>query len=190
MNGAIQLGKDSRAACASRPPCRDTLPATAAFRSAGVPPAGLTFFFAVAFAFRARSQSQIRWRDASATGTNPPGKRLLIETASRIEIRVTRSFKRRKHFLIETRTANCVASGTRLRLAETAKINRDISLIESPVNHWKQRTAASINRNISHGTGTPITTRWQGASERLSWPRRAGANCAGARRFNADDEGE
>jgi hypothetical protein len=99
-----------------------------------------------------------------------------IATLPRIEIAATRSFKKRKHFLIATTL--CVFSASRFlvpgrvfpasplfvpggysrsaaastRIAESAKINRNIALIESDVSHSKQKAAPQINRNISQGS--------------------------------------
>jgi hypothetical protein len=159
MNGAIQHGKDPRTVYVSRSPCRNTVglsrlpcrgtpPAIASPRSATV----LLPCLSASVPARPIPPEPTLASRSLLSGTNPPGKRLLIATASRIEIRVTRSFKRRKDFLIETRIANRAASRTRLRLAKTAKINRDIALIESPASHCKQRAAASINRSISQGS--------------------------------------
>ena len=110
MYGAIQPGKIPRAVCLSRFTCRDKPPIATASCSAaftpsharGILPANLTALS------RANYERQRRRRDACATRTNHPGKRLLIETVPRIEIFVNLSFKRRKHFLIETRTG-CLA---------------------------------------------------------------------------------
>jgi hypothetical protein len=73
----------------------------------------------------------------------------LIATLPRIEIVATRSFKRRKHFLIATRPAYSGSTATSVRPAEVCKINRNIKLIESPVTHSRQRAEHQINRNIS-----------------------------------------
>jgi len=73
----------------------------------------------------------------------------LIETAPRIEIAITHSFKRRKHFLIETRIGVWFASGTVSLAPETAKINRHTELVESLVSHSKQRAGSPINRHKS-----------------------------------------
>jgi hypothetical protein len=93
-------------------------------------------------------------------GSRTPGRALLIETLPRIEISITRSFKRRKHFLIATRMH--ISSGRLCALRrgfpgstkrliptpEFAKINRDIELIEHLVSHSKQRPDPQINRDI------------------------------------------
>ena len=84
----------------------------------------------------------------------------LIETAPRIEIGVTHSFKRRKYFLIETRM--CVSSASRCILPggpfysmeslkpiqETAKINRQPELVERIASYSKQRAIPQINRQL------------------------------------------
>jgi len=93
----------------------------------------------------------------------------LIATPPRIEIAVTRSFKKRKHFLIETtlhvfpaslllapRAYSCSTAAS-TRIAETSKINRNISLIEPAVSHSKQKAAPQINRNISQGSRFTIS---------------------------------
>jgi Cof subfamily protein (haloacid dehalogenase superfamily) len=72
----------------------------------------------------------------------------LIATVPRLEIVVTPSYKRRKHFLTATRTSRCFAPETRFQLAEPAKINRKPKLIEHPVSYSKQRTVLQINRKL------------------------------------------
>ena len=136
---------------------------------------------------RAPKTKPIRWpRPTTATRqTLQPTRTLLrpksIATLPRIEIAVTRSFKKRKHFLIAITL--CVFSASRFlvpgrvfpasplfvpggysrstsastRLSETSKINRNIALIESAVSHSKQKAAPQINRNISQGSCFPFS---------------------------------
>ena len=73
---------------------------------------------------------------------------VLIATVPRLEIGVTHSYKRRKHFLTATRT--------RCSFTLTEKINRQPELLESPVSHRKQRPGHQINRQLSHGSFLPF----------------------------------
>lgn len=83
----------------------------------------------------------------------PPQTRATIKksiaTVPRIEIAVTPSYKRRKYFLTGTKSGSSFAPGTRFQLPETAKINRQRELLESPVSCRKQRTGTQINRQLS-----------------------------------------
>ncbi len=72
----------------------------------------------------------------------------LIATPSRLEIVVTHSHKRRKHFLIATRSSLWFTAGPRLQRAETAKINRKLEFNTLPVNLSKQRNVQRINRKL------------------------------------------
>ena len=65
--------------------------------------------------------------------TNPPGKRFLIETPPRIEIPVTHSYERRKHFLIET--TNGFSRATR---RESRATNHDSQGSIVCVSYWQQ----------------------------------------------------
>src|ERR1700690_224843 len=124
--------------------------------------------------------------DALRRGISPSSAvagKSLIATVPRIEISVTRSFKRRKHFLIATRMRvscafrsllpgrGCFSVGTRLPLPKTVKINRNTELLEPRVCCSKQRTGAPINRNKS---GTPATH-----SQRFSCHSLALSGCEG-----------
>jgi hypothetical protein len=66
--------------------------------------------------------------------------RSLIATRPRIEIPV--SGGKHRHMTISNRNKNPPF------LAVFSKINRHTELVEQPVSHWKQRTAAEINRHI------------------------------------------
>jgi hypothetical protein len=80
-----------------------------------------------------------------------PAEEKSIATLSRLEFTATRLFKRGKHFLIATRM--CVSSASRfrvpggnscstvvpIRIAEAAKINRNIELIEPPRKLFKTK---------------------------------------------------
>jgi len=57
-------------------------------------------------------------------GEEPLATAFLIETRPRIEIGVTHSFKRRKHFLIETRMRYLLFTELTIPIADPAKINR------------------------------------------------------------------
>jgi len=97
--------------------------------------------------------------------TNPA---FLIETVPRIEIVVTRSFKKRKHFLIETRILLGDGTVHNVRAAETAKINRKPESARLPVSQSKQRTIPRINwkpliisraRRTGFSSHSPLGTR-------------------------------
>jgi hypothetical protein len=88
MNGAIQHGKIPQAVWASQMARRE------AARSS-----------------RISHRGGIHASRCFESGANPPRKRLLIATVPRIEIFVTHSIKRRKHFLIATRTGLSCRSG-------------------------------------------------------------------------------
>jgi tetratricopeptide (TPR) repeat protein len=102
----------------------------------------------------------------------PNANENLIAAVPQLEIAVTRSYQRRKHFLIATTNAPCdrpselhldgrslasrclpservrFAPAASVRLAEPAKINRHTELVGSFVSHSKQRAAPPINRHI------------------------------------------
>jgi hypothetical protein len=96
-----------------------------------------------------------------AVGTSPTwhraSKKSLIATVTRIEIAVTCSNKRRKHFLIATRNGCCSAARVKNRVAETAKINRNTQLVESLVSRSIQRIGHPINR---HKNPCPRARKW------------------------------
>jgi hypothetical protein len=82
-------------------------------------------------------------------GSRAADRAFLIATLSRIEVSVTRSFKRRKYFLIATRMAFPDSTKLVIPMPEFAKINRDTDLVELLVSHSKQRPDRQINRDIS-----------------------------------------
>jgi hypothetical protein len=80
-----------------------------------------------------------------------------IATVPQLEIVVTHSYKRRKHFLTGTKSGSSFAPGTRFQLPETAKINRQPEKLESPVSYRKQRTGTRINRQLSLVSSSKIS---------------------------------
>jgi|ERR1700683_4402341 hypothetical protein len=73
----------------------------------------------------------------------------LIATVRRLEIVVTHSYKRRKHFLTATKSRSSFAPETRFQLPKVAKISHKSELIEPPVSHSKQWIGTKLNRKLS-----------------------------------------
>jgi hypothetical protein len=92
--------------------------------------------------------SSSRSTEAASSGTRKANKSL-IATIPRLEIVVTYSFERRKHFLTATRNGYSHSKVVSIRIAEVAKINRKPKLLEPPVSYSKQRTEPQINRKLS-----------------------------------------
>src|ERR1700683_3386232 len=77
----------------------------------------------------------------------------------RLEIRVSHSFKRRKHFLTATRIAFFAYANFlpgKAPFVRSPKINRKPELIEPPISYRKQRAGTQINRKLSQGPRLPF----------------------------------
>lgn len=85
----------------------------------------------------------------------------LIATLPRLEMAVTHSYKRRKHFLAVTRTRVFSSDGS-LQIflslwAGCCKINRKPELVEPPVSHSKLMAAPPMNRKPSRTPRFPFS---------------------------------
>ena len=96
--------------------------------------------------------------DSAPSRRSTPNK-ILIATVSRLEISVTRSDKRRKHFLIATRNEGWFVAGTRLPFPQTAKINRKPELIDTPAScSIQETTLKSIGNFLALPPIIPVRT--------------------------------